>query len=230
MRTAWESHRPLQVGGKGRIIISPRLRRAQNNSPGNQFPSRLLQTTDGPRKKENERDRPREALISPFHPCCIFLPSFTAQTISTAECTGRKKTSAVDHDKQSASPTFVSLKNHRAAWVKATAAASSWTSFCIKSWRKGIKLQKCSCWWIGAVVYSDTNFIKGGTPILIREIFFRNWPVMKKWILFLLLISVCSSKKCPKHLHFHFRICSLKPKQQFQYLSCKICKKCFPFL
>lgn len=80
----------------------------ENNSPGNQFPSRLLQTTDGPR--ENERDRPRKTLISSFYPCCIFLPSFTAQTISTAECTGHKKTSAVDHDKQSVSLPFVSLK------------------------------------------------------------------------------------------------------------------------
>lgn len=96
--------------GGGKIVVSPRLRGTRNNSPGNQFPSRLLQTTNRPRKKENERDRPRETLIFPFYPCCIFLPSFTAQTISTAECTGHKKTSAVDHDKQSASLPFVSLK------------------------------------------------------------------------------------------------------------------------
>lgn len=99
-----------QGGGRGKIIVSLRLRGIENNSPGNQFPSRLLQTTDGPKKNVNERDRPRGTLISPFYPCCIFLPSFTAQTISTAECTGHKKTSAVDHDKQSASLPFVSLK------------------------------------------------------------------------------------------------------------------------
>lgn len=104
-----ESHTGLSGRG-GQIIVSLRLRGTRNNSPGNQFPSRRLQTTDGPRKKENERDRPRETLISPFYPCCIFLPSLTAQTISTAECTGHKKTSAVDHDKQAASHPFVSLK------------------------------------------------------------------------------------------------------------------------
>lgn len=105
-------------GGKYDCLLS--MKGPKNNSPGNQFPSHLLQTTGGLRKRGNMSEREweregwrgeeRETLIYPFYPCCIFLPSFTAQTISTAECTGYKKTSAVDHDKQSASLPFVSLK------------------------------------------------------------------------------------------------------------------------
>lgn len=117
------------------------------------------------RERKRTRETDQERLSFPLFILVVFLfPPSTAQTISTAECAGRKKTSAVDHDKQSASLAFVSLKNHRAAWVKATAAASSWTSFCIKSWRKEIKLQMCSCWWSRAAVYNGTHFIKGSTP------------------------------------------------------------------
>lgn len=61
-------------GDRGKQIIGlATLRSAPNNSPGNQFPSRLLQTTDRPNKKGNKDDRAGETFISPL--ACIFLPS-----------------------------------------------------------------------------------------------------------------------------------------------------------